>query len=116
ESARSETAALREQLARDAEALREQAARETRALREQASEETRALREQSARDTEALGAELAALRAEWRAWAEAQPSTWEKRLDRLERYTFLPLPRWASLGLFSVLLSLAFLLGMVMHG
>jgi AAA+ superfamily predicted ATPase len=122
-----ETGALREQLDRDLTAVRAQLDGDLTAIRDQASQSSLALREQSARDletlrtqsaegAEAVRAEIAALRAEWRAWADSQPTAWESRIGRLERWTIIPLPRWASLGLIPVLLGLGYWLGMLIRG
>jgi AAA+ superfamily predicted ATPase len=109
--------ALREQSARDLQALRAQSTHDVEGLRTQSAHDAEALRAQSAQDTATLRDELAALRAEWRAWTEAQPTAWENRIDRLERATLIPLPRWASLSLIAFLLVLAFSIGgMVFRG
>jgi AAA+ superfamily predicted ATPase len=111
-----ETGALREQLERDLTAMRDQASQASLALREQSTHDLEALRTQSAQDAEAVRGELAALRAEWRAWVDSQPTDWESRIGRLERWTIIPLPRLASLGLISVLLGLVYWLGMLFRG
>src|SRR5262249_52129424 len=111
-----DTSALRDQFDRELAALRDQSAHEALALREQSARDLESLRAQSAQDAAALRDELAALRAEWRAWADAQPTAWETRIGRLERGTFLPMPRWASYGLLTLLLGLFYWLGMMFHG
>lgn len=112
-----ELQSLREQTARDLQTLRAQSAKDGEALRAQSARDAEALRTQSAQDTTTLKEELAALRTEWRAWTESQPTAWENRIDRLERATLIPLPRWASLSLIAFLLMLAFSIGgMVFRG